>query len=75
MNAKTTAEHLQIRVDDITRNLQAREEKLAVYEGRSTSSEIDSSLTREQQLEAEVAELRLAFSFLFLYMKVASVKL
>jgi hypothetical protein len=59
--AKTSAEHLEKRVDDLSRHLAAKEEKLAVYEGRtSTAGAADSDLSREQQLEIELAELRCA---------------
>ena len=50
-------------MEQITRQLRGNEEKLAVYERRApgapaTTSAIDDNLSREQQLEAEVAELR-----------------
>jgi nucleoprotein TPR len=64
VGAETSRKHLEERVQELTRLLQGNEEKLAVYERRSTGGSavglrsMDESLTREQQLEAEVAELR-----------------
>ena len=47
----------------MTRQLQGNEEKLAVYERRASAvngitPRTDEDMSREQQLEAEVAELR-----------------
>jgi nucleoprotein TPR len=63
VGAETSRTHLQERVDELSRHLQGNEEKLSVYERRSSvvggapqSANQDSS--REQQFEAEVAELR-----------------
>ncbi|KAI0647815.1 hypothetical protein C8Q79DRAFT_924901 [Trametes meyenii] len=61
--AETSKKHLEGQVEQLTRQLQGNEEKLAVYERRASgatgiSSRTDESLSREQQLEAEVAELR-----------------
>lgn len=63
VRAETSRTHLQERVDEL-RHLQGNEEKLSVYERRSSvvsgaaqSTSQDSN--REQQFEAEVAELRL----------------
>jgi len=57
-----TKKHLEEKVDDMKKRLQGNEEKLAVYERRTGSVVIpqntDESMSREQQLEAEVAELR-----------------
>lgn len=57
-------------MEDLTRQLQGNDEKLAVYERRSSigglAHHMDQDLTREQQLEGEVAELRyvsISFSF------------
>ncbi|CCM06215.1 uncharacterized protein FIBRA_08460 [Fibroporia radiculosa] len=63
--AETSKKHLEERVEDLVRQLQGNEEKLAVYERRATgvngvAQRPDEDLTREQQLEAEVAELRSA---------------
>jgi len=59
-----TKKHLEEKVDDMKKRLQGNEEKLAVYERRTGSVVIpqntDESMSREQQLEAEVAELRCA---------------
>lgn len=59
--AKTSQEHLQARADDLAKQVDAKEEKLAVYEKRTTSSGATSAgqtLSREQQLEIELADLR-----------------
>jgi nucleoprotein TPR len=57
--ARTAQQHLEQRVADLTASVASKEDKLAVYEGRSTSgSAADANLTREQQLEIELAELR-----------------
>ncbi|KAI0330460.1 hypothetical protein GY45DRAFT_1323591 [Cubamyces sp. BRFM 1775] len=63
--AETSKKHLEQRVEQLTRQLQGNEEKLAVYERRASgvngiSVRTDEDLSREQQLEAEVAELRSA---------------
>ncbi|KAI5479511.1 nucleoprotein TPR [Pseudohyphozyma bogoriensis] len=55
--ARAAKEHLDQRVADLSAQVTAREEKLRVYEGRTSASE-ESSQTREQQLEVTVAELR-----------------
>ncbi|KAI0667763.1 hypothetical protein C8Q78DRAFT_1052496 [Trametes maxima] len=61
--AETSKKHLEGQVEQLTRQLQGNEEKLAVYERRASgttgvTSRTDEDLSREQQLEAEVAELR-----------------
>ncbi|KAL4250041.1 hypothetical protein ABKN59_004926 [Abortiporus biennis] len=61
--AETSQKHLQEQVDQLTRQVQGNEEKLSVYERRpagtaSTAQRQDEDLSREQQLESEVAELR-----------------
>jgi len=65
MAAEMTKKHLEEKFDDMRKRLQGNEEKLAVYERRSgsivVSQNTDESISREQQLEAEVAELRCAF--------------
>ncbi|KAH9948873.1 hypothetical protein B0H21DRAFT_731535 [Amylocystis lapponica] len=63
--AETSKTHLEERVDHLTKQLQGNEEKLAVYERRSSgvngiAHRMDEDMPREQQLEAEVAELRSA---------------
>jgi len=66
VSAETSKVHLQERIDQLTRQLQGNEEKLAVYERRTTGANgvtaaTEQDLPREQQLEQEVAELRLVF--------------
>ncbi|KAK2465728.1 hypothetical protein APHAL10511_002272 [Amanita phalloides] len=65
VGAETSKKHLEERITDLNRQIQGSEEKLAVYERRPTaanasSQNIDQGLSREQQLESEVAELRSA---------------
>ncbi|SPO43545.1 uncharacterized protein PSANT_01230 [Moesziomyces antarcticus] len=64
--ARTSADHTQLRVEDITRQLEATKEKLAVYERRDQLSrdpvafraQPDVELSREEQLEIELADLK-----------------
>lgn len=61
--AETNKSHLDDKVAQLTRQLKGNEEKLAVYERRPSGAQgatqrMDEDLTHEQQLEAEVAELR-----------------
>lgn len=63
VGAETSKKHLEQRVEELNKRLQGNEEKLAVYERRTTAASgpiqsPDHALSREQQLEAEVAELR-----------------
>ncbi|TFY64347.1 hypothetical protein EVJ58_g2677 [Rhodofomes roseus] len=64
--AETSKKHLEERVEELTRQLHGNEEKLAVYERRATGvngiapQRTGEDMTREQQLEAEVADLRSA---------------
>ncbi|KAF9452906.1 hypothetical protein P691DRAFT_659626 [Macrolepiota fuliginosa MF-IS2] len=66
--AETNKKHLEEKVEDLAKRLKGNEEKLAVYERRTgasgasaaVSQTVDENLPREQQLEAEVAELRSA---------------
>lgn len=68
VGAETTRTHLQEKVSDLSKHYQGMEEKLAVYERRSNlggiiashSHEVNPNLSGEQQLEAEVADLRSA---------------
>lgn len=66
VGAETSRKHLEERVQELSRQVQGNQERLAVYERRSATGSTsgprstDESLTREQQLEAEVAELRAA---------------
>lgn len=58
-----TKKHLEEKFDDLTKRFHGNEEKLAVY-GRRTGSSVvtsqstDESMSQEQRLESEVAELR-----------------
>ena len=70
VGAETSKKHLEQRVEELNKRLQGNEEKLAVYERRTTTpggsiQSPDHALSREQQLEAEVAELRFVL-FIFL---------
>jgi nucleoprotein TPR len=62
VGAETSRMHLQARVEELSRHLQGNEEKLSVYERRSSTVGVpqsaDKDSSREQQFEAEVAELR-----------------
>lgn len=62
MAAETSEKHLQNRVSDLTKQLQACEEKLIVYERRGSlhgaMEDTSSELSKEQQLQSEVAGLR-----------------
>ncbi|XP_006462514.1 hypothetical protein AGABI2DRAFT_71914 [Agaricus bisporus var. bisporus H97] len=61
--AEMTKKHLEEKFDDLTKRFHGNEEKLAVY-GRRTGSSVvtsqstDESMSQEQRLESEVAELR-----------------
>ena len=64
VGSETSQKHLEERVADLQKQLQTNEEKLAVYErrppgatGPSSSSTVDQTQS-EQDLKAEVAELR-----------------
>ena len=65
MEAQTSRKHLEEKVEDLTRQLKGNEEKLAVYERRpgsiNSSQSADNDISRDQQLETEVAELRYLF--------------
>lgn len=58
--ATTSKEHLETRVNDLMVQLQSKEEKLMVYEGKAGSSGrvTDPSLSAEEQLQITVADLR-----------------
>lgn len=57
--ARTSKEHLDQRIADLLLQITAKEEKLAIYEGRGTSLGTDNpEKTREEQLEISVADLR-----------------
>ncbi|KAK4056430.1 Protein mlp1 [Microbotryomycetes sp. JL221] len=55
VGAKTAQEHLQQRVSDLLLQITAKEEKLAIFEGRSGDA---AGQTAEQQLQVTVADLR-----------------
>lgn len=70
VGAETSKKHLEQRVEELNKQLQGNEEKLAVYERRTTTvsgsiQSPDHALSREQQLEAEVAELRFVLFVFF----------
>ncbi|KAL0960729.1 hypothetical protein HGRIS_005754 [Hohenbuehelia grisea] len=64
VGAETSKKHLEERVEELSKSYQGAQEKLMVYERRPTTTNgsasdgMDQDLSREQQLEAEVAELR-----------------
>ncbi|KAJ3731245.1 hypothetical protein DFJ43DRAFT_435652 [Lentinula guzmanii] len=59
--AETSKAHLEERIGDLTKHIKGNEEKLAVYERRGNHYSVEQSdMSREQQLEAEVADLRSA---------------
>lgn len=65
VGAETSKKHLEERISDLTKQIYGSEEKLAVYERRpsamsGTSQTAEQGISREQQLESEVAELRSA---------------
>ena len=73
VEAETSRKHLQERVDELVKQVQTSEEKLAVYERRTTTITASGSAqsasategTNEEQLRAEVAELRCVFCKIF----------
>ncbi|KAH9977476.1 hypothetical protein BJV74DRAFT_946992 [Russula compacta] len=63
VKAETSKTHLEQRVEDLSRQLQGDAERLAVYERRTSINGATHHInaeggSREQQLEAEVADLR-----------------
>ncbi|BGP43630.1 Protein mlp1 [Rhodotorula kratochvilovae] len=56
--AKTSQEHLEQRVRDLVLQVEAKEEKLAIFEGRGAGGEGDANRTVEEQLQVTVADLR-----------------
>jgi len=64
IRAETSKKHLEEKIDGLSRRLHGNEEKLAVYERRTSTVNgipqpaISGDMSREEQLEAEVAELR-----------------
>lgn len=66
LSAKNTSERASERSEAMHRQVAAYEEKLAVYEGRrGQTGDGASSLSREQQLEAELADIRYEDAALF----------
>ncbi len=67
--AETSQKHLQERVNDLVKQVKTSGEKLAVYERRTvsaggTGTVVQDDMNRDQQLESEVAELRLVSDIL-----------
>jgi nucleoprotein TPR len=59
LNMKNAAERANDKSESLQRQVAAYEEKLAVYEGRrNQTADGASSLTREQQLETQLADVR-----------------
>ncbi|GAA5901318.1 uncharacterized protein JCM6883_000178 [Sporobolomyces salmoneus] len=56
--AQTSQEHLEQRVRDLVLQIEAKEEKLAIFEGRSATAEGEAGRTVEEQLQVTVADLR-----------------
>ncbi|GAA6015704.1 hypothetical protein JCM11491_002452 [Sporobolomyces phaffii] len=56
--AQTSQEHLEQRVRDLVLQIEAKEEKLSIFEGRSATGDGDAGRTVEEQLQVSVAELR-----------------
>ena len=62
-SAKTSRDHLQARVDELTVELRAAEERLEVYTKPTTQSSVDDAtaedaLSKEQELTLEVSEYK-----------------
>lgn len=65
VGAETSKKHLEERVEELNKYLQANQEKLSVYERRPGGSFVGASGTGsslDQNFEAEVADLRYASS-------------
>ncbi|KAG9102295.1 hypothetical protein FRC06_002140 [Ceratobasidium sp. 370] len=56
--AENSRMHLQERVDGLVKEAQSLREKLAVYEGRASGAPMPEGLSREQQLEIELGDVR-----------------
>lgn len=56
--AENSRMHLQERVDALLKETQSLREKLAVYEGRAPGAPMPEGLSREQQLEIELGDVR-----------------
>ncbi|SCV74494.1 BQ2448_8135 [Microbotryum intermedium] len=62
VEAETSRTHLDLRVQDLQLQVTAREEKLAIYEGRSAAARAgggDPSLSATEQLEISLADVRI----------------
>ncbi|KAG8682421.1 hypothetical protein FRC09_016785, partial [Ceratobasidium sp. 395] len=58
--AENSRMHLQERVESLLKEAQSLREKLAVYEGRAPGAPMPEGLSREQQLEIELGDVRAA---------------
>ncbi|KAG8753074.1 hypothetical protein FRC12_011679, partial [Ceratobasidium sp. 428] len=58
--AENSRMHLQERVEILLKEAQSLREKLAVYEGRAPGAPMPEGLSREQQLEIELGDVRAA---------------
>lgn len=56
--AKTSQEHLELRVSDLQLQVTSKEEKLAIYEGRTGANGDETTRSAEEQLQVTVADLR-----------------
>ncbi|KAF9975343.1 hypothetical protein BGZ73_001064 [Actinomortierella ambigua] len=57
--AKTTLEHTNAKVEDLTKQLKSKEEQLAIYQHKPTGSDSGSQeTTREEMLETQVKQLQ-----------------
>jgi nucleoprotein TPR len=57
---------LQERVNGLTKEVQSLREKLAVYEGRAPGAPMPEGLSREQQLEIELGDVKYELPVIFL---------
>ncbi|KAG0313444.1 hypothetical protein BGZ99_008891 [Dissophora globulifera] len=53
---KTSLEHTNAKVEDLTRQIKSREEQLAIYQPKATGAQ-SSEATREEQLQAQLVQL------------------
>ena len=60
IGAETSKKHLEDRVEDLIRQIKGNEEKISVYERRTTApgTTTDTGASTELNLESEVAELK-----------------
>ncbi|KAI8601052.1 hypothetical protein EDD21DRAFT_292779, partial [Dissophora ornata] len=54
--AKTSLEHTNAKVEDLTKQIKSREEQLAIYQPKNTGAQSSES-TREEQLQAQLVQL------------------